>query len=173
VHRSTVDIKFRTPPPPPDRSAFNGGGGPECWLNIALRSTVQWQAHRWMVDGAFRTPPPPPPPIDLFLMVWGGVQNGVIFWRDFFSTWQESIGPKSHRLPFSDIPPSPHDIIFHLFPLRVTSHNSVSPFPLFAHYKSFTMVTPNQHPPRHRSYFSFIVTCHLTLQRTHWQFITS
>jgi hypothetical protein len=87
----------------------------------------------------------------------------VIFWWALFSTWQESIGPDSHRLPFSDIPPSPHDIIFHLFPLRVTSHNSVSPFPLFTRYKSLhhghSQSTPATSPGRIRHSLLPAISC--------------
>jgi hypothetical protein len=64
VPRSTVEIKFWTPP---TVLLLTVVGGPKSWLNVTVISTVQWQVHRWMVDGAFRTPL-----IVLLLTVGGG-----------------------------------------------------------------------------------------------------
>jgi hypothetical protein len=141
--RSMAEIKFWTPPTVLLLTVGGGGGGGglESLLNVALRSTVQRQAHRWTADDIFRTPP-----TGLLLTGGGGVQNEMVFWQAPPLTWQESIAPDSHHLPqtilpltiyhFSDIPPSSRDIIFHYLLLMVPSHNSVSPFPLLTHHRS-------------------------------------
>jgi hypothetical protein len=131
---------------------------------MALRSTVQRQAHRWTIDGTFQTPPDWSSFNDV-----GGVRNGVPFLADpplYVVGIHCSIHVPHTTYHFLMYPPSPHDIILHIFPPRVTSHYSVSPFPLFTHYKSLH----HGHFPINtchitRSYSSFIVTCHLMLQK--------
>jgi hypothetical protein len=93
-------------------------------------------------------PPPPPPHPDRSVFNGGGGGGGsgmdCFLAGPFSSTWQESIGSDSHRLPWSDIPCHP-----------MTSFSTFSPkdhisllcqSPLSPVTSPFTIVTPQSTP---------------------------